>query len=351
MPEYNILRTQKVKSRADITSAAEHNLRLRTQPNIDSSRSDKNRIYVNALGIDTKKASDLQEKLTDYYKSLGIKEKKDNVLMMEFVLSASPEFFKRADSDTKSKWVKEQIAFMQNEFGSQVKLAVLHLDETTPHLHFMIGTEQKTLKKYKNQKGEFHKETWSLNAKRYNPEFLTGLHDRHAAWNQPFNLKRGVKGSMRKHTDLKKFYSMVDKALSADYDKSIEKVIESLETSFLTKTVSLDEIREKFKPMMSTVLKQNKALREKYKLDLKEYAEALIEKTKEVDEELKTLEMRREVYSDAINKAQADAILIAEQQAEIKKLRSENEIFRTKFVQDKQKSAVFGAGISSKLKS
>ena len=75
----NILRTEKVKSRQKITQAAEHNFRIRTQSNIDGSRSDLNVIYINSLNADTKIASSLQEKLTEYYQSLGIKEKKDIV--------------------------------------------------------------------------------------------------------------------------------------------------------------------------------------------------------------------------------------------------------------------------------
>lgn len=91
----NILRTEKVKSRSQITQAAEHNFRLRDQNNIDPDRTPLNKIMVNSLGVDVTKASDLQEKLTVFYQGLGIKERSDNVLMMEFVVSASPEFFEK----------------------------------------------------------------------------------------------------------------------------------------------------------------------------------------------------------------------------------------------------------------
>ncbi len=320
----NILRTEKVKSRSQITQAAEHNFRLRDQNNIDSNRSHLNKIFVNTLNVDTKKSSDLQEKLTSFYQSLDIKEKKDNVLMMEFVVSASPEFFEKKSAKQIDEWAAHQVEFFKKEFGEQLKIAILHLDEKTPHLHFMIGTEIKSVKKYRNQKGEFFKETWSLNAKRYDPDFLSALHTRHADWNKKFGLKRGVKGSMRKHKSLKEFYAMVDKALNSDYAKQIEKSIESLETSFFSNKVSIEEVREKFKPILNNVLKQNKALREKYALDIKQWAEDLSKRDAELKEKEEVLKQRNEVYADAINRAIVDAQLIQEQQNIIKKLKEEN---------------------------
>lgn len=312
----NILRTEKVKSKGQITQAAEHNFRLRTQSNIDDSRTPQNCLLVNSLGVDTSKASDLQEKLSAYYKSLGIKEKSDNVLMMEFVVSASPEWFEKKSPEQINKWADHQVEFFQKKFGDQLKIGILHLDEKTPHLHFMIGTEQKTVKRYKNQKGEFFKETWSLNAYRYNPKFLTDLHTEHAQHNKVLGLKRGVEGSMRKHIDLKEFYKVVNKALSTDYQKQIEKTLETLETGILSKKVSIEEVREKFAPMINGVLKQNKALREKYKLELQEWAQKLAEEKKLVAEEAASLAQKREVYSSAINRMQVDARVIQELESE-----------------------------------
>ncbi|POR49793.1 plasmid recombination enzyme [Paraburkholderia eburnea] len=334
----NILRAEKVKTRTQITQAAEHNFRLRLQNNIDAGRSHLNQILVNTLGADIKKSSDLQEKLTAFYQGLGVKEKKDNVLMMEFIVSASPEFFENKSKEYVQKWADDQVEFMRKEFGDQLKIAVLHLDEKTPHIHFMISTEIKSVKKYKNQKGEFFKETWSLKADRYNPEFLVGLHDRHAEWNKKYGLTRGVKGSMRKHTTLKEFYDRVEKALNTDYDKRIEKVIDTLETGLIMKKVSVDEVREKFKPMINKLLKQNKALREKFNLDLKQMlADFSVEKAKleqeKVELERRQIEVdaRRDEYREAINKDVAQAKQIEKLNAYVESLQKENSRLKDKY--------------------
>lgn len=168
-------------------------MRLRQQSNIDESRSEQNEILYNSLDADMTKATSIQDKLSEFYACLGIKERKDNVLMLEFVATASPDFFKGKTIEQIGRWAADQVKFMKNEFGEQLKFAVLHMDESSPHIHFLISTELKSLKRYKNQKGEFHKETWSLNAKRYDPEFLVGLQDRYAEHNGKWKLRRGSK--------------------------------------------------------------------------------------------------------------------------------------------------------------
>ena len=81
---YNIMRTGKIKDRKQITDAASHSFRTRHQPNIDKTRTADNVIIWNPLEVDTTKAPDLQKKVTRYYEGLGVKERKNSVLMQEF---------------------------------------------------------------------------------------------------------------------------------------------------------------------------------------------------------------------------------------------------------------------------
>lgn len=203
---YNILRAGKINSRKKITEAASHNFRTRMQGNIEASQTPLNQILWNPMAVDTTVAADLQKKLTSHYEALGVKEKKDNVLMLEFVVSASPEFFKDMKPDRVQLWAEHQLDFMKNEFGDNVQMAVLHLDEKTPHLHFLLSTEIKTVKAYKNRHGSCSKENWSLNAKRWGPKFLVDLHTRHAEHNKDWGLLRGKLGSEARHTPVKQYY-------------------------------------------------------------------------------------------------------------------------------------------------
>ncbi len=208
---YNIMRTGKIKDRAAITSAASHNFRIRQQGNIDATRTPLNRVLWNPMEVNLKRADALQKAITGRYEALGAKERKNSVLAQEFVVSASPEFFEGLTPDQVGLWADHQLKFMKNEFGDNLQIAVLHLDEKTPHLHFLLSCEEKSLKRYKNQKGEFFREEYSLNAKRWGPDFLRDLHTRHAEHNQKLGLKRGKPNSGAVHKPVKDYYAELDK--------------------------------------------------------------------------------------------------------------------------------------------
>jgi Plasmid recombination enzyme len=227
---YCITRIKKVKDRKQINLAANHNFRLRFSRSVDKEKTIDNEILFNSLNVDVNDTSSLQNRLTDYYKSLGIKERKDNVLMLEFIATASPEFFENKSKEEINSWAQHQLDFYKNKFGEQLKVAVLHLDEKTPHLHIMISTEQKTVKRYKNQRGTFFKESWSLNAKRYNPAFLQNYQSEFAKWNEKYGLKRG-KSSTKTNISPKKYFEIIDKEI--EELKKIRKKAEGFDQFFL----------------------------------------------------------------------------------------------------------------------
>lgn len=203
---YNSLRVGKINTRDQMNKTAAHNFRLHSQPNIDASKTPLNQVLLNNLEMDLTKRQGFAKAFLGHYTAKGVKEKKDNVLALEMVITASPEMFEGKTQAQIELWATEQVQFAQEKFGENCRLAVLHLDEKTPHIHFLISTEHTTVKKYKNQKGEFHKETTSLNAKRWNPAFLRKLHDDHGTLNEKWGLKRGEKGSKRAHKTLKEYY-------------------------------------------------------------------------------------------------------------------------------------------------
>lgn len=228
----NILRVhdKKFKTKGHITQAVNHNLRLHIDQSLKEriypEKSHLNKLVFNSLGFDPTNGSDFQEKLFKHYEDLGIKTKPDSVYMLEFMISASPEFFETATAEQVADWERTQLEFLKEQFGDNLKLVVEHNDEKSKHFHALISTEIRSEKKYRNQKGEFFKTTWSLNAKRFNPEFLKRLHDAHAAKNDRFGLLRGVEGSTATHTSLKDYTKRLKRVLSTDYDKSISRKLE-----------------------------------------------------------------------------------------------------------------------------
>ena len=56
--------------------------------------------------------------------------------MCSFVLTASPEFFKVATPDKQQRFFRDFTNFFKNKYGEEnVLSAIVHLDETNPHMH------------------------------------------------------------------------------------------------------------------------------------------------------------------------------------------------------------------------
>ena len=131
-------------------------------------------------------------------------------MAQEFIISASPEFFDGLSDEKVAIWAEHQLKFMKKEFGDNLQVAVLHLTRKRHTCIFCYRARKKSLKRYKNQKGEFFREEYSLNAKRWGPDFLRDLHTRHAEHNEKLGLKRGNPSSGGVHKPLKEYYKELE---------------------------------------------------------------------------------------------------------------------------------------------
>ena len=172
--QYAIIRTKKLKDKAKVTAAANHNLRHGNfNHNVDLTRSRKNVVLLDKLLA--KNGVEFRQKLEKRYDDLGVKVRTNNVLAMEFLLTASPKFFEQMTEPDVRQWLEAQKEFAKTEFGENLLFMVAHLDERTPHLHCVLSTDQTTTKKYKNRYGECEKTTTTLNARRFGRSYLKGL--------------------------------------------------------------------------------------------------------------------------------------------------------------------------------
>ncbi|AYQ37605.1 MULTISPECIES: MobV family relaxase [Burkholderia cepacia complex] len=355
---YCIAKFSKVKERHKFSSMASHNFRLHlTQAEakrIDGNRSHLNRILVNPLGIDSKNSGDMGKKIFSFYEKNRIAVKDDSVLAVDLVLTTSPEFFQ--DSNGRAwhdggkirpefqkkidEWVATQIDFVKKQFGEPaIKMAVLHLDETTPHIHFVVTPEETKELKYKNQFGEHKKVVTSLNAKRWNPSYWKKFLTNYEKANKRYGLKKGEEGSMAENVDLKTFSKLVSDATNQDYAKAIEKMIDGLKddlSGLHTKDGVKKILMEKLLPLLNPMLKSNKALKKILAQDRAKEYEAIKKVKAELEQMrvdlqklVKDNEARKEVYAEAINSKGVDVNLIlaykekvAEQAEELARLRA-----------------------------
>nr|CRY97975.1 hypothetical protein [uncultured prokaryote] len=207
-----------------------HMHRTRETPNADPSRADRNATYTPATGwtrwADAPPPSltgQLRERLDDF-EARGGKLRKDSVLAVELMLSASPEWFKHASQAQQSRWLQANTAWLEEVFGERNLLQVtLHLDETTPHLHAFVVPEIEMVE----TRGRKPKGGSPAAAKAPKPalaasHWLDGraklgeLQDRYAAAMEPFGLDRGMTGSKAKHRTIRSYYAAAENVMGAD---------------------------------------------------------------------------------------------------------------------------------------
>lgn len=367
---YCIAGFQKVKENQQFAKMAGHNYRIHlTQAEakrIDSKRTPLNKILMNPLGIDTKNVGDLSKKIGAHYEKIEAKIKENSVLAVDLVLTTSPEFFQN-DGETWHRnakikpefqkkiddWVTTQIDFVKKEFGeSAIKSAVLHLDETTPHIHFLITPEETKEVKFKNRHGAGSKMATSLNADRWNPNFWKKFLTNYEKVNKKFGLKKGEEGSMSENISIKEFTKMVSEASKTDYSKAIEKIVDAVEDD-LSVLNTKDGVRkllfEKLLPALNPMLKQNKALKKVLALDrAKEYS-AIKKMKSELEQALIDNQARKSLYIEAINEKSIDAKLLREQEKEIENLKRENSRLKEKYESDQTPKQNAIAAIKKRL--
>jgi len=237
---YCIAEFQKVKSNAKITVMANHNLRqhlsVADKKRIDPARKHLNKVLANPLNVNTRSAKSVLKALQTHWKDKEIAIKEDGVLLVDMVITTSPEFW-GADwhqggtltQETQKKldaWIPVQMAFLEKQLGPEaIKFAVLHLDEKTPHIHLMISPEETKTLKYKNQYGTQERTVTNLNANRWNPNFWKNFVTAHAKANAQFGLKRPQEGSAAEKISNREFAKQVKQAETDDYKKIIDELV------------------------------------------------------------------------------------------------------------------------------
>lgn len=133
MPAYAIGRVVKIHA-GGCTKAQHHNERQKKQyksnPDIQKELSDRNYHLL---------------KPTDSYRNMykkrleetGCKERKNSVVLLEVVVTSSPEYMKELrDSGKERLYFEKAQEFLDQEYGKANAIsAVVHLDEKTPHMH------------------------------------------------------------------------------------------------------------------------------------------------------------------------------------------------------------------------
>lgn len=183
-----ILRVAKIHTASELAKSARHTFREMPTHNADPAKAAKNAHSV-------KTAGDVVEGMEKRLSGLNVR--KNAVRVLEFLVTASPEYFKRRTGQT---YFDEARKFLEKSFGAEnVVSHHVHRDETTPHAVFYVVPI--------DPKGK-------LNARHYigGRVKLQGLQDAfHSQVAKKCGLERGLRGSKAKHTEISEFYERAKK--------------------------------------------------------------------------------------------------------------------------------------------
>jgi len=122
---YAIMRMGKIKSFAVLRAVDFHNTRqipARTVPGAEPP--------IDLCELE----GSLVERAKGVMKKLGVRHEKGKVLANEILLTATPEWWETANTDTKEAWIKANVKYLKDLFGPGLLSISVHGDESTPHI-------------------------------------------------------------------------------------------------------------------------------------------------------------------------------------------------------------------------
>lgn len=191
MTDFVILRHTKLKSYGEIGGSLDHTYRLIDTPNADSSR-------LNLNEHDFNKKTDVVQSIKNRIDQ-RIRERENNVLCVEYLVTASPDWSGWGDKDKETEFFNIQKERLIEKWGENNVISThIHRDETTPHLIAYIVP--------------FDEEKQVLNCKKWlgNRTLLQEEQTDAARRVEHLGLSRGIKNSKAEHRTIKQHYEIVN---------------------------------------------------------------------------------------------------------------------------------------------
>lgn len=252
-----ILRTAKLKSMGNVAASLSHTYRTRETHNADPKRYAENTLERSPQAV----LEDLKAKLPD-------KRRKDAVLCIEYMVSASPQWFEGKSRAQQDAYFEEAKRWLTERHGAANVLDFsIHRDEKSPHaVAYVVPLAQ----------GKLNAKKWlggraALSAMQ--TDFAKRVGNRHG-------LERGVEGSKATHTTVKEFYAALNAPL-----KHVEIPAQAVEARMLKKGFLTNE----FEPSEVVAGRLTKGVQKHYKEGLLQAQEAALLRRRVLDQQ-KTME-------------------------------------------------------------
>lgn len=260
---FAIIRVEKIKTLNSVRRTLLHSFRNQETPNADPQLTAHNKNYF---------SKSFNEAMLKFHDCIPQKKaRKDAVLLCEYVVTASPEFFHENSSDEINSFFTTATKFLVAKHGAKnIILASLHLDEATPHMHIYavpITSDGRLSCK------DFFGAPRALN--KLQDEFYESI------IKTASNLKRGIKNTKIRHTDRKEFANLVNSVINED-DLDLNELIRRSKT---TKIGEEDE-QKKAEQAFLFKIKAQQAKIAKLELD-KKAADMRLNAARKIEEKMK----------------------------------------------------------------
>ena len=200
MAHYAILRVQKLKSAVAVHRSMKHAFREQDTPNADPERTPDN-THIGAQSV--------SEGMAAFRGRLPEKHRKDAVLAIEYLITASPEAMQGKGRGSQDDYFRDALKWLQDKHGAaNVVYAGIHRDETTPHMYAYVVPRV----------GD------KLNCRHFlgGAKALTAMQTDFAERvGHKNSLERGQEGSRARHTTIAQYYGRVNEITPQTPDMSL----------------------------------------------------------------------------------------------------------------------------------
>lgn len=191
---YAIMRSKKVKSVGHAAATCKHMFREQETDNADPTRTPTNTHL--AARSTSEAVGKLKERLPE-------KRRKDAVVAVEYLMTASPEWWAKATEQQQADWVDKSRQWLVDKYGEANLVAcTVHRDEATPHLTALVVPMTKdgrlSAREMIGDRDQMKRDQTS-----------------YAEAVRHLGLSRGIEGSKAKHETIKSYYGRIAAARKA----------------------------------------------------------------------------------------------------------------------------------------
>lgn len=261
---YAVARMQKMKS-GNLGGAYRHNERI--FENHSNKDIDPEKTHLNYELTDRDRSIPYDRQIKQYINDNKISKRalrKDAVLCNEWIITSDKAFFENMSPDQIKNFFETAKNFFAERYGnSNIAYAMVHLDESTPHMHLgLVPMQNGKL----SSKSLFGSRDQLKEIQEAFPKYLN---------EHGYNLQRGEFDSKKKHLETAEFKEK--QRLLDDTDKKIVDKTEKLKQLEKEKDALLDDIAvlESIQPLQIEEMKKDKLVRRtfdgKLKMDKETY--------------------------------------------------------------------------------